>query len=154
MTHQREALIKNIEVSLQDMSRLLKTGVDNQDWRPEPEAWSFREVAAHMATVEQECHQDRVTRISAGEQPHYDYYLNSDRDFSHLALMDSLQDWADTRQAIINTVRDLSEAQLALTGTHTTFGTVTVLDILAEMHNHDQAHIQELRQIIEDVHQE
>jgi hypothetical protein len=137
--------IQQIESSLAEMSRLLKNAATKQLRQPTPGEWSFRDVAVHMATVEQECHLERVRRIATEEQPHFAYYLNTGRDFSHLTLEVALQQWATTRQELIEFVHALSDEQLALTGTHDTFGTVTVLDILHEMVKHDVAHIEELR---------
>lgn len=137
--------IQQIESSLAEMSHLLKNVAADQLRQPTPGEWSFRDVAAHMATVEEECHLDRVQRIAAGERPHFAYYLNTGRDFSHLTLEAALHQWAITRQEIIDFVNTLSDEQLALTGTHDTFGTVTVLAILHEMVKHDVAHIEELR---------
>ncbi|MEM7343555.1 MAG: DinB family protein [Chloroflexota bacterium] len=141
--------IHQIEVSLRDLSELLESVAADQEWQPAPEEWSFREIAAHMKTVEQECHQDRVIRISAGEKSHYEYYYNTGRDFGGMSLMDNLQVWAETRQEIIGTVQGLSDEQLALTGTHARFGVVTVLDILNEMYKHDDEHIQDLKSVLE-----
>ena len=157
MNEQKTERINQIQSSLQELSRLLHSVALHQLWQPAPDAWSFRDIAAHMATVEVECHLDRVRRISAGEQPHYDYYLNTGRDFSDVTLEQALDQWAATRQEIIDLVNSLSEAQLALTGTHVTFDTVTVLDILREMVKHDVGHIKELRGEVgkpggEDVH--
>jgi hypothetical protein len=61
--------------------------------------------------------------------------------------MDSLREWAITRQENIDFVRGLAEEQWALAGVHQTFGPLTVLDALRVMADHDQEHWQELVQL-------
>ncbi len=150
---QREQHIAHIETSLQQLSDLLTPVADNQDWRAAAGDWSFREIAAHLKTTEAECHQVRIQRLLTETRPHFTYYLNSDRDFSRLDLLDSLRAWASARQEIIDTVRALPEDKLTRSGTHETFGVVTILDILREMYNHDQAHLQELAPMLEKYRQ-
>lgn len=150
---QREQRLADIQTSLQQLSDLLAGVADNQDWRVAAGEWSFREIAAHLKTTEAECHQVRIQRLLTETHPHFTYYLNSDRDFSRLDLSDSLRAWADTRQEIIATVRTLPEEKLTRSGRHETFGQVTILDILREMYNHDQAHLQELAPMLEKYRQ-
>ena len=102
-----------------------------------------------MATVEKECHQARIVRLAAVESPHFKPYFNTDRDFSQLALKDSLQAWAITRREVFDFVDSLPEEKLSLSGTHATFGVITILDILQMMIDHDQEHLDELEALIE-----
>ncbi len=150
MTDNRRAqVIQKIQDSQAELTKILQSVADDPLWQPAGEEWSFRDVAAHMATVDEECFMDRVQRIASGENPHFTYYLNTGRDFSTLSLEDALQNWATNRQQIIDLVNSLSDETLALTGTHITFGTLTILDFLLEMHKHDLEHIEELKTVIE-----
>lgn len=151
MTSQlREQIIETLQLTQRQISELLASVAADQDWQPAPEQWSFRYIAAHLATVEKECFQDRLRQIAAGGQPYFEYYLNSGRDFSRMELMESLRDWAVTRQENIEFVRDLTEEQWALAGVHETFGPMTVLDALKVMADHDQEHWQELVELLAD----
>ena len=141
----REQLIGQLETGQNELTTLLTSVADHQDWQPAPDMWSFRYHAAHMATVDQEAYWERVTRIAAGEKPHFEWYLNTGRDFSQHDLRDSLREWAVTRWQIIDFVRALPGDKLTLTGTHRTFGTITVLDVLQSMFDHDREHLEELK---------
>ncbi len=143
-----EQQFRKLSTTQQQLSALLESVADNQDWQPDPGQWSFRYIAAHMATVEEDCYRDRVMRIAAGENPHFEYYLNTGWDFSSLDLRHSLNAWAVTRQEIIDYVRALPEEKLSLTGTHATFGTITLSDVLQMMLDHDQEHIESLEKVL------
>ena len=141
-------LLIEIGITQAQLTRQLKSVAADQDWKPAPEEWSFRFIAAHLATTEKECYQDRVMRIAVGESPHFESYFNTGRDFGTLDLLDSLRAWAATRQEIVDCASDLSEAQLALTGTHAAFGTLTVQGVLQLMLDHDREHIRDLEKAL------
>ena len=144
-TATRANLISQLEASQHELTALLNSVADNQDWQPAPEMWSFRYHAAHLLMTDKEAYWERVTRIAAGEQPYFDWYFNSDRDFSQLDLRDSLREWAAIRRQILDFVLALPEDKLNLTGTHKTFGVITVLDVLRGMLDHDREHLVELK---------
>jgi len=148
MSKSREQLIDALLSSQKQVSALLESVADDQDWQPDSEEWSFRFTAAHLATVEKECFLDRVTRIASGDNPQFSYYLNTGRDFSQFDLRQSLQDWGRTRQGLIGDVQALSEDKLVLTGTHVKFGIMTILDVLQLLLDHDLEHLQELEAIL------
>src|SRR5438105_2586334 len=114
----REQLIDELQAARQAVSALLLLVADDQDWQPDADNWSFRYVAAHMAGCDIECYQPRITQIAAGENPHFDLYLNTGRDFSQRDLRDSLDQWAAARGEIVAFLRALSDEQLLLTGRH------------------------------------
>jgi len=143
-----EQLISQLKSGQKEIRLLLASVADDQDWQPDKNQWSFRYIASHMSTVEKDCYQDRVVRIAAGEKPHFEAYYNTGWDFSHFDLMKSLNDWTVTRQEIIDYVNDLSEKELAFSGTHSEFGKITVLDVLLMILDHDQEHLQTLQQLI------
>lgn len=148
----KKELFSDIKAIQAEISDLLLAVADQQDWQPTADAWSFRYTAAHLATVDKDCHLHRVTRIAAGLEPHFDYYLNGGWNFSYLDLKHSLKEWAVIRQVIIDFVDALPEEALSLTGTHVTFGTMTVLDVLKQMLEHDKEHLYELRELVTQRH--
>ena len=148
MDKSTDELIGKIRSTQQQLTSLLKSVSLDQDWQPAPKEWSFRFIAAHLATTEKECYQDRVVRIAAAENPYFEGYSNTGRDFSIVDLLDSLHMWAVTRQEIIDFVSNLSEKQFSLTGIHETFGTLTVQRVLELMLDHDQEHIRDLEKVI------
>jgi hypothetical protein len=148
MNKTTKQLIGKVRATQAQLTRLLKSVAVDQDWRPAPEEWSFRFVAAHLATVDKECYQDRVVRIAAGEEPFFESYFNTGRDFGMFDLLDSLRAWAATRGEIIDFVSNMSEEQFSSTGTHAAFGTLTVQRVLELMLDHDQEHIRDLEKMI------
>jgi DinB family protein len=144
----REQLIDDLQNARKQMSTLLLSVAHDQDWQPDAENWSFRYVAAHMAACDKECLQVRIQQIASGENPHFEFYSNTGRDFSGLDLKASLDEWAVTRQEIIDFFRALPDEKLSLTGEHATYGAVTIPDYLKIGLDHDRGHTQELEQML------
>jgi hypothetical protein len=144
----REQMTDKLRSSQEQLSALLEPVADIQDWQPAPEEWSFRYIAAHLATVDRDCFLDRVVRISAGEHPHFGAYFNTGWDFSRHDLKASLRKWVATRQEIFHLVRAVPEEGWSLTGTHPRFGTITVLSVLHGMLDHDLEHLEHLERLI------
>lgn len=142
-----EELVAQLEASFEAIERMLLSVADQQDWQPEPGQWSLRFVAGHLAQVELDCHLNRVWRIAAGERPYYAYYLNNDWDFSHYTLEEWLYLWRGRRQELADFVRTLNAEQLTLSGTHETFGTITVVDVLRLALEHDNEHFAHLQAV-------
>ncbi|MFN8421504.1 MAG: DinB family protein [Anaerolineae bacterium] len=144
----REQLIADLGRYRQQMSALLLTVTEDQDWQPDLDNWSFRYVAAHMAVCDSECLQPRIKQIAAGENPTFELYFNTGRDFSGFELKQSLKDWEQIRQEIIEFYRALPEEKLTLTGNHQSYGVITVADYLRIMVDHDREHVQELEEML------
>lgn len=144
----KKQLIQNVIASQNYLCALLESIADDQDWQADPSEWSFRYIAAHLATVDRDCYLDRVNRISAGENPYFEAYYNTGWDFSQFALSDSLRAWKTTRKKILELVDALPEDKLLLSGTHATEGKITVFDVLRMMSTHDQEHIQNLEPVL------
>ncbi|MGB0387209.1 MAG: DinB family protein [Ardenticatenaceae bacterium] len=143
----RELLIKDVQASQRELSDLLLSVAEDQDWQPEPGEWSFRYIAGHMATVDKDAFLPRVSKIAAGINPHFEYYLNDDFNFGNLDLRYYIKEWATIRKVMVDFVSALPEEALSLTGTHARFGTLTVLDVLQIVLDHDREHIEHLKQL-------
>jgi hypothetical protein len=102
---EREQLIADLQNAQSHFSTPLLSVAHDQDWQPDPENWSFRYVAAHMAACDKECLMARVLQIAAGENPQFEFYHNTGRDFSPFDLRDSVDQWAATRGEIIEFFR-------------------------------------------------
>jgi hypothetical protein len=149
-----EQLISKLKTTQKQLSTLLAAVAEDQDWQPEPDQWSFRFIAAHLATVERECFQDRVVRIAAGENPHFESYFNTGLDFSPFDLSDSLREWAVVRHEIIAFVQSLPQEGWSLVGSHAVFGTITVFSVLHVMLNHDREHLEHLERLLDGYRRE
>lgn len=144
MIQQRAELIDSLRASQQQVVDVLLTVSDVQDWQPHEAEWSFREIAAHMAAVEEECFEVRVHRIVQEDVPRFEYYLNTGRDFGGASLSDSVEQWQSTRNRLLSYVGSLSESELLRTGLHATFGEINVLGALQIMADHDAEHLADL----------
>jgi DinB superfamily len=144
------SLVARLDSTQRQISDLLASVAGDQDWQPARGEWSFRYIAGHLATNEKECFLERIDRIASGEEPSFDYYSNDGYDFSGLGLRDSLQTWQDTRQAIFERLNSLPEPAWALSGTHRSYGRITLLDVLGSMRAHDQEHLEGLKSILEE----
>lgn len=106
--------------------------------------WSTSEVAAHLAASERECFEPRIKAIATGEGPHFGFYSNDGRDFSQVPLEASLAEWAATRKRVIDLVKGLAPAQLAMTAKHDVFGEITIGRYLEIALEHDREHVADL----------
>ena len=140
-----QELIHQLKISHVRLNTLLLAMSGVQDWQLNPDTWSFKYIAAHLATTEKECFFDRVTRIASGSHPRFDYYSNTGRDFSQTDLRNSLQVWTFARHALFSFVEALPPQKLSLTGTHAELGEITIVDTLKTMLDHDLEHLEELQ---------
>lgn len=143
-----EQLLQELQRSQSQVVKLLESMISIQDWQPEPAEWSFRFLAAHLATVEETCHLPRVKRIASGETPWLDLYINTAADYQQADLHGSLQKWVATRRELIHFVQTLSDEQLAYIGIHESVGPMNVLDMLHEILKQDQGNLRHVRQLI------
>jgi hypothetical protein len=110
-------------------------------------AWTLRDIAAHLAATERECFEPRIHAMAAGENPHFDWYSNDERDFDGLTLDGVLADWTETRARLIEFVRDLPAGERELTGTHETYGDISVDGYLRIALEHDRDHLGALERL-------
>jgi DinB superfamily len=147
-----EETLAQLQATQARLTEVLTGVADRQDWRPAPEEWSFREIAAHLDVTQRECVLARVVAIASGSRPQFEYYRNTGRDFGPVDLRDSLRGFAETRQAIHVFARGLSPEQLGHTGTHQTFGEITVHDYLKLDLEHDEGHLRDLERSLQSTH--
>ncbi len=141
--------IADLLASERRLQEVLLSAADRQDWRPAPEEWSFREIAAHLEATQRECVLVRVQQIASGSHPHFEFYRNTGRDFGPVDVKDSLRGFGEARRAVHDFVRGLSPEQLQFPGTHQTFGEITVHDYLKLDLEHDQGHLRDLERSIQ-----
>lgn len=150
----RRQLIQELRATQQEVSRLLASVAQDQDWQREPAEWSFRLLAAHLAAVERECHIPRIRHIASGIRPHFDGYAGSHPDLADHDLLDSLADWTCVRTELLELVADLPVERLEVAGVQADVGDVTVLDLLAQLLEQDQGNARFVQQLIEDYYEE
>ncbi len=140
--------IAELQASERRLRDVLLSVADRQDWRPAPDEWSFREIAAHLEASQRECVLVRVQQIASGSHPRFDFYRNTGRDFGPVDIKDSLRGFADARRAVRDFVGGLSPEQLRFTGRHETFGELTVQRYLEIDLEHDQGHLRDLERYL------
>ena len=147
------ATIAELTAALQEsgveLSRLLTTVADRQDYRPDRQHWSLREIAAHLEACQVECVLVRIRQIAANARPTFDFYDNDGWDFSDRDLRASVRAFNESRNRVIEFARSLSADRLSRTGEHRTFGQITVADYLRIDLDHDREHLKDLTQAIE-----
>jgi hypothetical protein len=144
----REQLLSELQRSQTQVVTLLEAMASVQDWQPEPAEWSFRFLAAHLASVEQTCHLQRVIRIASGETPTLGLYTNTAANYQKTDLHKSLKRWIAVRQELISFVEGLSPSQLSYTGIHESLGPMTLLETLRDILAQDQGNLRHVRQLI------
>lgn len=142
------ALIAALEQTTVEISRLLESVAGDPDWRPNDEHWSFRHIAAHLEACQTECVLVRVRQIAAGAKPSFEFYDNDGWDFSDRDLRHSVREWRESRARVFEFVRSLSSERLSRTGSHRTFGEITVLDYLKVDLGHDREHLADLNEML------
>jgi len=110
-------------------------------------AWTLRDIAAHLAATEKECFEPRIRAMAAGEGPRFEWYSNDERDFDGLTLDGVLAEWTETRARLVEFVRGLSPDERQRTGTHATYGQVTVDGYLRVALEHDRDHLSALERL-------
>jgi len=150
----REQLLEQLEDSQRRVSAVLAPMESVQDWQREPVEWSFRYIAAHLATVEEGCHLPRVERIAAGDNPRLARYNYTAANFNQIDLADSLNAWSAARRELIDFVSRLSEQELHFIGAHEDVGDITLLDALQEILDQDRGNFRHVCQLIADYYEE
>ena len=142
---QRKQVITELLSTQAQITELLTTVAKDQEWRPAPAQWSFRQVACHLATAERGCLLERIKQIATGTNPTFGIYLDTETEFNGRDLLLALEQWADARQAVVDFVNALPENALAFTGYHPSFGRLTVLGYLQIFLDHDRRHFEDLQ---------
>ena len=143
-----DELIPALEQTTGEISRLLESVADDPDWRPDDEHWSFRHIAAHLEACQTECVLVRVRQIAAGAKPKFEFYDNDGWDFRDRDLRRSVREWRESRARLFEIVRSLSPERLSRTGSHRTFGEITVLDYVRIDLEHDREHLADLNKML------
>ncbi len=150
----RQQLVEELTRSHAELRRLLESVAPVQDWQREPAEWSFRYIAAHLATAERAFHLARLMLIASGREPRLAGYNQHGLRMARCDLHESLAQWTLARQELLAFIATLNEADLSLTGIHADIGVITLLDALDEVARQDRGHIRHVRQLIRDFYED
>lgn len=147
-------LLKDLQTSQEQVVNALAATERIQDWQREPVEWSFRYIAAHLAAIEEQCHLHRVKRIASGDTPRLNGYAGVANDLGNHDVRESLKQWMEARQELVDFVSDLDDQQLHYIGIHEKIGQMTLLDALQEILDQDHGNFRHVCQLIIDYCEE
>ncbi len=129
-TRLTESTIVRLETQLDVLSTILAdTTPGGLEARPRPGEWSARENLAHLAR-HHAVFVDRLERILREDRPQLGRYRAEDdpewEAWSRLPLDQALGRLRESRRRLIERLKSLTPVELGRTGTHPTFGAMTV----------------------------
>ena len=121
---------------------------DYQDWRPSPDAWSFRLIGAHLARLEQESYLFQLDGLLKGHSRPFSHYWNTEDELGRPELTDSIVLWKERRRKLVERIKNLGADSDQLTAEHDVHGTITPDRLIEIAINHDSDHLNHLIKII------
>lgn len=146
-------LIATLEQTPQKLKHISATLTDARlDFRPSPDAWSIREILAHLVDDEMFVIRTRTERMVKEESPalapHDEKKWYSQRNTSRDAINDLLNDFASQRAASLGILKFLRESEWSRTGYQPEYGHFTIQEWVGRWIEHDQTHIKQIEQNI------
>jgi hypothetical protein len=125
-------------------------------WRPAPDEWCLKEIAAHMRDAEQ-LYQRQIELISQRRKPRLPHeaidVLPAERDYREQPLQTLLWEWEAAREETVWLLYQLDEGDWLRTGDHPYRGEVSIYQIARELHQHDLEHLIQARRLREEAKQ-
>lgn len=117
------------------------------DWKPAPERWSITEVLAHLLAIEQ-LYAERAKRIVVDTNPDLAKFVEPDEsEVRKRTARQRLADFVAARRAHIFFWHSLPSSAGSRTGVHHEMGSVTLLQLLNELANHDLGHLRQIAEL-------
>jgi hypothetical protein len=127
---------------------LLLDGIpeDILDWKPAPERWSISEVLAHLLDVER-LYAQRAKRMVVDDNPTLTKYVPGEVEVHKLTARQQLRDFVAARRAHIFFWHSIPANGGSRTGVHPEMGSITLLQLLNELANHDLGHLRQIAEL-------
>ena len=120
---------------------------DVLDWKPSPDRWSIAEVLAHLLMIEQ-LYGDRAKRIVVDNNPTLEKYFEPDEaKLRGKTTNQYLKEFVALRQANYFFWHGIPSSAGSRTGVHPEMGTITLLQLLNELANHDLGHLRQITEL-------
>lgn len=117
------------------------------EWKPVAERWSIAEVLAHLLAIEQ-LYAERAKRIVVDQNPALAKFIEPDEAQIHKrTARQHLEDFVASRRAHIFFWHSLPSSAGSRTGIHHEMGSVTLLQLLNELANHDLGHLRQIAEL-------
>jgi len=117
------------------------------DWKPAPDRWSITEVLAHLLMIEQ-LYGDRAKRIVVDNNPTLEKYFEPDAaNLREKTSNQYLKEFVALRQANYFFWHGIPSSAALRTGVHAEMGTITLLQLLNELANHDLGHLRQIAEL-------
>lgn len=117
------------------------------DWKPAEDRWSITEVLSHLLEIEK-LYAERAKRIVVDTNPPLAHFVEPDAAaVRKRAAAQYLRDFATARRAHLYFWHSLPSSAGARTGMHHEMGSVTLLQLLNELANHDLGHLRQIAEL-------
>jgi hypothetical protein len=121
-------------------------------WRPEPDEWCLKEIAAHLRDAEA-LYARQIGLIAHRSNPRLPYeavdVLPYERAYRDEPLDTFVYEFEAAREETVWLLRMLDEEDWERRGDHPYRGQVTIYDIAREVHEHDLEHLAQARRLRE-----
>ncbi|MBI1743186.1 DinB family protein [Candidatus Acetothermia bacterium] len=122
------------------------------DKRPDPERYTLREVAAHLADWEGVWF-ERLDKVRTQEMPTLQGYNPDDflkkNNYAQIEVGTSLKRFQEGRAKILKMLENLEISQWSRKGNHTERGLLTMQDLAVIIVGHDSYHLRQVAEWIE-----
>ena len=129
-------------------------GLDEDDlrWRPSDDAWSLKEIAAHLRDCE-EHFAESLEAIASRDCPRLRAFdadaLVLERDYRQIDLYEALERFEQLRHRAVSRLWSLAPEDWERTGQHPYRGAVSILQLTREQNEHDLEHLWQARRLRE-----
>jgi hypothetical protein len=124
------------------------------DFRPVADAWSIREILAHLVDDEMYVMRTRLERIIAEEQPllapHDEKQWYASRNTSRDPIAELLDDFALQRAASLGIIKMLRESDWQRRGEQPEYGVFSAQEWLTHWVAHDQTHLRQIESTLQE----
>ena len=146
-------LLKALRESAHELESQL-WGLDEEElrWRPADDAWSLKEIAAHLRDCE-EHFLESLELIAYEDSPRLPAFdadaLVLERDYQEIDLCEALEQFAYLRHRAANLLWSLDPDDWERTGAHPYLGEVSIARLARAQNEHDLEHLWQARRLRE-----
>ncbi len=148
-------LLQALETFAICLSDRLENPALDWQWRPDESSWSLAEVMCHLRDVEREVHLTRYRAVISQDNPFLSGVTSDDwattREYHSQDGREAAITFLDLRRRTLEFLRELDPDQWQRTGTHAFFGTTSLQELINLAVQHDQAHWQQIQDLLLDL---